>query len=147
MSITPTVIQNYKKLPLEERLHLALTPVLSAADRYCLLHIEQWLQVRCYFSRRLDLNAEEIAVLLNDADYVIRLSIAKRQDLTAAQIARCVRDVDPNVRHAIARHLGVTAADRELLQQDSDPVVAQAAKKSPRPAQTRQRPGQAILVR
>ncbi len=147
MSPSSEYIQHYKNLSLETRLQLALQPELSTDDRYCLLHIEQWLQVRCYFSRRLDLTAEEIAVLLNDADYVIRLSIAKRQDLTAAQIAHCVRDVDPNVRHAIARHLGVTTADRQQLQQDSDPVVAQAAKKPPRPMQTRQRPGQAILVR
>jgi hypothetical protein len=140
-------IQYYKNLALEDRLHLALRPELSPEARYCLLHIEQWLQVRCYFSRRLDLTAEEVAQLLDDADYVIRLSIAKRQDLTATQIARCVRDVDPNVRHAVARHPALTAADRQLLQQDSDPIVAQAAKKPPRPMQTRQRPAQAVLVR
>lgn len=144
---TPEQIRIYKARPLEDRLALALAEQLDDDTRQIILHEEQWMQVRCYFARRLDLRPQEINVLLNDSDHVIRLCIAKRHDLTAEQIEKCVGDRDPNVRHAIARHPALTEAQRNRLMADEDEIVRFAVQKGPKAFRTRQRPGQAMLVR
>ena len=138
--------QHYKALALERRMELALAGELAEELRPLLLQ-DQWMHVKCYFARRLDLRPHEVAALLDDQDHVIRLCIAKRPDLTPDQIARCVADRDPNVRYFIARHPGLTAAQRECLRQDMDPLVRKAAGKAPRVPQIRQRPGQAALIK
>lgn len=138
--------QHYKALALERRMELALTAELAEELRQLLLR-DQWLHVKCYFARRLDLRPHEVAQLLDDQDHVIRLCIAKRPDLAPEQIARCVADRDPNVRYFIARHPQLTAAQRERLREDADPLVRKAASKGPRAVQIRQRPGQAALIK
>ncbi len=140
-------IAAYKNLSLEDRLALALKTELTVAERDCILRHEQWMQVRCYFARRADLTAGEIAVLLDDQDHIIRLCIAKRPDLDASQVARCVRDRDPNVRYFIARNSLLETAQRQILLEDTDPLVRRAAAKGPRPARIEGRPGQAVLIR
>ncbi|MHB1566533.1 MAG: hypothetical protein ACYCXG_07415 [Acidiferrobacter sp.] len=137
----------YKALPLEERLALALRPELADHERHLILHREQWLQVRCYFARRADLRPDEIGILLDDADHVIRLCIAKRGDLTANQIERCVSDCDANVRYFVARNPGLHPQQRERLLADADPLVRRAAAKGPRAPRITGRPHQALLVR
>lgn len=138
--------RQYKALSLEARMELALSATLPEAYRRFMLH-EQWMHVKCYFARRLDLRPEEISALLDDQDHVIRLCIAKRPDLSPAQIERCVGDRDPNVRYFVARHPALRADQRERLLADEDALVRRAAAKGPRPPQTRQRDGQATLVR
>lgn len=138
--------KHYKTLALEQRMELALAAELAEELRPLLLQ-DQWMHVKCYFARRLDLRPHEVARLLDDQDHVIRLCIAKRPDLTGEQIARCVTDRDPNVRYFIARHPGLTEAQRESLRQDADPLVRKAASKGARAAQIRQRPGQAALIK
>lgn len=137
----------YKALPLEERLALALNKDIDAIDRDNIVHREQWMQVRVYFARRLDLLPAEIEVFLNDQDHVIRLCIAKRSDLTPGQVAQCVADRDPNVRYFIARNMRLTSSQRELLLHDADPLVQRAATKGPRAPRITGRPGQALLIR
>jgi hypothetical protein len=136
----------YKKLPLKKRLELALQIELSTELRQYLLQ-EQWMQTRCYFARREDLQAHEIEQLANDDDHVIRLCIAKRQDLSPDQVAQFVNDKDPNVRHSISRSPLLDQAQREQLQQDEDPLVRKAAGKPAKEIKYRQRPGQAKLIR
>lgn len=143
----PDQYRTYKALPLDQRLALALSDSLTEFERHAILVHEQWMQVRCYFARRLDLRPHEVAMLLDDQDHVIRLCIAKREDLTPEQVQRCVADRDPNVRYFIARNRLLTAAQREGLQADPDELVRRAAAKGPRPMRTGQRPGQAPLVR
>ena len=140
-------VRCYKLTPLADRLALALAEELDESRRQLILHHEQWMQVRCYFARRLDLRPAEIQELLNDADHVIRLCVAKRHDLSPEQIALCVADRDPNVRHAIARNPKLTVSQRSRLSADSDEIVRYAVTKGPRQLRTRQRPGQAVLVR
>lgn len=138
--------REYKALPLDARMALALSDALPDAYRPLML-VEQWMHVKCYFARRLDLRPHEIAHLLDDQDHVIRLCIAKRPDLTPEQVERCVQDRDPNVRYFIARNPLLTAEQRARLTADEDDLVRRAAAKGPREPQTRQRPGQAVLVR
>ncbi len=138
--------RQYKALSLEARMELALSATLPEAYRGFMLR-EQWMHVKCYFARRLDLRPEEISALLDDQDHVIRLCIAKRPDLSPAQIERCVGDRDPNVRYFVARHPALRADQRERLLADEDALVRRAAAKGPRPPQTRRRDGQATLVR
>ncbi len=138
--------KQYKSLPLEERLNLALSDALPLAYRPFMVR-EQWMVIKCYFARRADLNSEEIAALIADQDHIIRLCIAKRPDLTAEMVDTCVNDRDPNVRHAISRNPATSSLQRAQLRQDSDPLVARAAAKGPKPPQYRQRPGQALLVK
>lgn len=138
--------KQYKALPLEERLELALSENLPEAYRPFMVR-EQWMVVKCYFARREDLTLDEVNTLLDDQDHVIRLCLAKRQDLTPQMVERCVNDRDPNVRHAIARNPLITATQKQILLQDEDELVSRAAKKGPRAAQYRQREGQARLVK
>lgn len=147
MQISPERIQTYKSLPLEERLSLSLRENLSDEERALILHHEQWMQIRVYFSRRFDLRPDEVSCLLQDQDHVIRLSIAKRPDLSAKQVEICVTDRDPNVRYFIARNPLLDAGQRARLHSDEDELVRRAAGKGPRECQTRQRPGQARLIR
>ncbi len=138
--------KQYKALPLETRLALALSEHLPESYRPFMV-CEQWMVIKCYFARREDLCLQEARALLDDQDHVIRLCIAKRPDLTPDMIERCVNDRDPNVRHAIARHERLTEEQRERLMRDMDPLVARAVAKGGRPVQFRQRPGQARLIR
>ena len=139
--------RSYKALSLQERLDLALRLELSDVERALILHREQWMQIRVYFARRLDLRSHEISILLDDADHVIRLCIAKRHDLTPKQVAQCVNDRDANVRYFIGRSPLLSEAQCAQLAADEDPIVRRAVAKGPRSLQTRQRPGQAELVR
>jgi hypothetical protein len=143
--VSPTK-NTYKALSLQERLTVALAPEVPDVYRQCLL-AEQWIQTRCYFARRLDLRPEEIELLVHDEDHIIRLCIAKRHDLSPAQIAHCVTDSDPNVRYAISRSPQLSEEQRQQLQRDPDPLVCKAASKPAKEFATRQRPGQAVLVR
>lgn len=136
----------YKKLPLKEKLELALSDNLSECLREYMLR-EQWVQTRCYFARREDLSPQEVSALAQDDDHMIRLCIAKRQDLTPEQVAEFVNDPDPNVRYSIARNPMLNKEQRLQLQADNDPLVQRAAAKGPREVQFRQRPGQARLIR
>ncbi|MFO8155933.1 MAG: hypothetical protein ACQERR_07380 [Pseudomonadota bacterium] len=147
VAVADEAVRAYKARSLDERLALALLPEPEAIDRRLIVEIEQWMQVRCYFARRLDLRPHEINAFLGDDDHVIRLCIAKRTDLGAEQIARCVADRDPNVRHAIARNPDLTPEQRRQLLTDEDDIVRQAAARGPRTMRTRQRPGQTKLVR
>ncbi len=142
----PSNALTYKALSLEGRLAVALTPELPEAYRQCILD-DQWVQTRCYFARRLDLRPQEIEILLSDSDHIIRLCIAKRHDLNPEQIARCVGDSDPNVRYAISRSPQLSPQQQEQLRMDTDPLVRKAALKPAKELRTRQRPGQAVLVR
>lgn len=144
---TAVEAKRYKSLPLEERLALALREHLSDTERRLIVHAEQWMQVRCYFARRADLTPEEIAVLLDDQDHVIRLCIAKRHDLRPEQVERCVNDRDPNVRYFIARNPDLPEHLRAQLLSDADPLVRRAATKGPRACRIEARPGQARLIR
>ncbi len=138
--------KQYKAMPLEERIELALSE--HAPENYRLFLAEdQWNVIRCYFSRREDLLSNEIAIMLKDDDYVIRLSIAKRNDLTAEQVEECVCDADPNVRHAIARNELLSEQQRERLLNDEDDLIRRSARKGPREIQYRQRDGQARLIK
>ena len=138
--------KQYKALPLEERLNLALSETLPLVYRPFMVQ-EQWMVIKCYFARRADLTAGEIAALIADQDHVIRLCIAKRPDLTPEMVAACVNDRDPNVRHAISRNPNISPAQREQLQKDIDPLVARAAAKGAKATQYRQRPGQTLLIK
>ena len=144
---TPTMHPDkWRSLSIGERLQWALSPDLPEALRPLLLR-EQWMQTRCYFSRRQDLRPDEVAVLAQDDDYVIRLCIAKRPDLTPVQISALVMDRDPNVRYAVARNALLSAEQRDHLRHDVDELVRRAAAKGPKASETRSRPGQAILLR
>lgn len=138
--------KQYKALPLEERLALALSEHLPDAYRPFMVR-EQWMVVKCYFARRVDLRPEEVSALIQDQDHVIRLCIAKRQDLSAELVEQCVTDRDPNVRYFIARNPMITVAQRARLLNDEDELVSRVAKKGPREAQFRQRPGQTKLIK
>jgi len=141
-----TLEKQYKSLPLEERLELALSLNLPETYRPFMVR-EQWMVVKCYFARRADLTQEEVSALIEDQDHVIRLCLAKRQDLSPQMVERCVNDRDPNVRYFIARNPLITEEQKQQLLQDEDPLVSRAAKKGPREAQYRQRPGQTILIK
>lgn len=141
-----SVEQQYKALPLAERMALAVSEDLPLAYRPLMLR-EQWMQIKCYFARRADLNPDEVASLLDDDDHVIRLCIAKRDDLSPEMIARCAADRDPNVRYFIARNPQLPESLREQLRGDVDPLVRRAAAKGPKPVSYRQRPGQTRLIR
>lgn len=136
----------YKNLGLKERMELAVAEPLDPAYRRFII-CDQWMQIRCYFARRADLTATEIALLGADEDHVIRLCVAKRDDLPADMVEKFVADRDPNVRYFIARNPLVTPAQQLELLQDKDELVRQAAKKGPRAVAFRQRPGQAKLVK
>lgn len=138
--------KQYKAIPLEERIAMSLAEEIPEQWRPFVI-CDQWLVVKCYFSRRADLRPEEVAVLATDDDYVIRLSIAKREDLTSEMVQAFVRDRDPNVRHAIARNRLLPEAQRQQLETDVDELVMLAARKGPREIRFRQRPGQAVLIR
>lgn len=138
--------KQYKSLSLQTRMDIALSQTISA-DYRPFLAVDQWNVIRCYFSRREDLSAEEIETMIEDDDYVIRLSLAKRDDLTVEQVNKCVTDVDPNVRHAIARSTLLNDQQRELLLNDEDDLIRRAARKGPRKIQYRQREGQARLIK
>jgi len=139
-------ISHYKSLSLQTRIDMSLSENIGPPDRL-LLAQDQWNVIRCYFSRRADLTAEEIAILIKDDDYVIRLSIAKRDDLTPEQVEACVNDADPNVRHAIARSTLLSKFQRDTLKSDEDDLVRRSADKGPRPVQFRQREGQTKLIK
>ncbi|MEW5790459.1 MAG: hypothetical protein ACOY4L_05990 [Pseudomonadota bacterium] len=138
--------RQYKSLSIGERMDLALSADLPEAYRPFLLR-DQWMQIKCYFARRLDLRPDEVTVLLDDQDHVIRLCIAKRHDLTPEQVARCVTDRDPNVRYFVARNPLLSEAQRQRLLEDEDELVRAAARKGPRELRVRQRPGQAEVIR
>lgn len=138
--------RDYKALPIPDRLELALSADLDPHWRAHLVR-DQHSQVKIYFSRRMDLTPEEVELLLADPDQTVRLSCAKREDLNPNQVERCVRDRDPNIRYCIARNVLLTDAQREQLMQDPDELVARAAQKGPKTRGTRQRPGQAKLIR
>lgn len=138
--------QQYKALPLAERMALAVSDELPGEYRPLMLR-EQWMQIKCYFARRADLTPEEVATLLNDDDHVIRLCIAKRDDLSPDMIARCAADRDPNVRYFVARNPLLPETLRDQLLADVDPLVRRAAAKGPKPVTYRQRPGQTKLIR
>ncbi len=93
---------------------------------------DQWVHVKCYFARRLDLRANEISQRLGDSYHVIRLCIAKRVDLSAEQVDRCVRDSAANVWHFIARNPLLTEGQRNRLLADPDELVCHAARKGSR---------------
>lgn len=138
--------RQYKSMSIGERMELALSADLPDCYRPFLLR-DQWMQIKCYFARRLDLQPPEIAALLGDQDHVIRLCIAKRADLTPEQVACCVNDRDPNVRYFIAKSPLISEAQRQKLLNDEDDLVRAAAKKGPREPKIRARPGQAPLIR
>jgi len=138
--------KQYKALPLKARIEMALSD--SAPENYRLFLAEdQWSVIRCYFSRREDLNPDEVAIMIKDDDYVIRLSIAKRNDLTNEQVAQCVIDADPNVRHAIARNILLSERQRQILLNDEDDLIRRSAQKGPRKIKFRQRKNQARLIK
>lgn len=138
--------KQYKALSIGERMDLALSAELPEAYRPFLLR-DQWMQIKCYFARRLDLRPVEVASLLEDQDHVIRLCIAKRGDLSPEQVERCVNDRDPNVRYFIAKSPLLNEAQRQKLLSDEDELVQAAARKGPREPKIRARPGQAPLIR
>ncbi|MHB8454913.1 MAG: hypothetical protein ACYDDO_09500 [Acidiferrobacterales bacterium] len=138
--------KQYRSLSLAERMELALSAELPEIFRPFLAS-DQWLHVKCYFARRLDLRTNEIAQLLEDPDHVIRLCIAKRTDLSPEQVERCVGDPAANVRYFVARNPLVTEAQRNRLLADPDELVCRAARKGPREPRVRQRHGQVPLVR
>lgn len=138
--------RQYKALPLEERLDLALSETLPEAYRPFMV-CEQWMVIKCYFARRADLRPNEVEALIQDQDHVIRLCIAKRHDLTPSMVEKCVNDRDPNVRYFIARNPLINPEQRKHLLRDPDPLVSRAAQKGPREIQYRQRPGQARLIK
>ncbi len=146
MTVPDALEKQYKSIPLEHRLDMALSDTLPAEYRPFMVR-EQWMVVKCYFARRADLTADEVAALLADQDHVIRLCIAKRPDLPADLVEACVHDRDPNVRHAISRNPCLTDTQRQHLLTDVDPLVARAAAKGAKQVQYRQRPGQAVLIR
>jgi len=146
MSRMTELERQYKALSIAERMELALSSDLPEAYRPLMVR-DQWLHVKCYFARRLDLHSDEIVQLLDDQDHVIRLCIAKRTDLSPEQIERCVADCDPNVRYFIARNPLLTETQRGRLLSDPDDLVCRAARKGPRVPRLRQRPGQAPLLR
>ena len=136
----------YKSLSTEERKTLALAEDLEPGFRPLLVR-DQWSLVKIYFGRRVDLHAEEIAVLIEDPDQTVRITCARREDLTPEQVERCVGDRDPNLRYFIARNVLLSEAQRALLLDDIDPLVRKAAAKGPKPRARRRRPGQAELIR
>ena len=136
----------YKSLSTEERKTLALAEDLDPGFRPLLVR-DQWSLVKIYFGRRVDLRAEEIAVLIEDPDQTVRITCARREDLTPEQVERCVGDRDPNLRYFIARNVLLNEAQRTLLLDDIDPLVRKAAAKGPKPRARRRRSGQAELIR
>ncbi len=136
----------YKSIPIPERMDMALSADLDAQWRPYLVR-DQHSQVKAYFSRRLDLRPEEVAVLLSDPDQTVRINCAKRDDLTPEQVEQCVSDRDPNLRYFIARNPLLTEAQRQRLMNDEDELVCRAARKGPKKRTTRQRPGQAEMIR
>ncbi|MEJ2060013.1 MAG: hypothetical protein P8Y64_05930 [Gammaproteobacteria bacterium] len=140
------LLKEYKQIPIEERMDMALSADLDPRWRPCLVR-DQHAQVKAYFSRRADLSAEEVAILLDDPNQTVRLNCAKREDLTPEQVERCVNDRDPNLRYFIARNVLLTETQRNRLLDDPDELVVRAARKGPKPRSTRARPGQALMIR
>jgi hypothetical protein len=140
------LLARYKRIPVPERTELVLSAELEPHWRPCILR-DQDAQVKAYFARRADLSNEEVGALLADPNQTVRLNCARRADLTPEQIERCVADRDPNLRYFIARSPQLTDAQRQQLLADPDPLVQRAAAKGPKHRGTRQRPGQAPLIR
>lgn len=140
------LLKAYKQIPIPERMDLALSADLDPIWRHFIVR-DQHSQVKAYFSRRADLSAEEVAILLADPDQTVRLNCAKRDDLTPGQVEQCVSDRDPNLRYFIARNPLLTEAQRERLLNDEDPLVVRAARKGPKQRELRQRAGQAPMIR
>ena len=140
------MLKTYKAIPIPQRMDMALSATLEDKWRYFIVR-DQHSQVKAYFSRRLDLTPEEVAILLADPDQTVRLNCAKRDDLTAEQVEKCVADRDPNLRYFIARNPLLTEAQRARLLADEDPLVRKAAAKGPKQRVTRARPGQAEMIR
>jgi len=139
-------LAEYKRIPVPERTELVLSAELEARWRPCILR-DQDAQVKAYFARRADLSGAEVEALLADPNQTVRLNCARRADLSAEQVARCVADRDPNLRYFIARSPQLSEAQRAALLADPDPLVRRAAAKGPKHRGTRQRPGQAPLIR
>ncbi|HSP00270.1 MAG TPA: hypothetical protein VLN90_02285 [Thioalkalivibrio sp.] len=140
------LLKTYKQIPIPERMELALSADLDPRWRPFLVR-DQHSQVKAYFSRRLDLSAGEVALLLADMDQTVRLNCAKRDDLTPEQVEQCVSDRDPNLRYFVARNPLLTEAQRARLMDDEDDLVRVAARKGPKKRSTRSRPGQAEMIR
>ncbi|HDP89907.1 MAG TPA: hypothetical protein ENN42_08125 [Thioalkalivibrio sp.] len=138
--------RNYKAIPIPQRMDMALSADLEPQWRHFIVR-DQHSQVKAYFSRRVDLTAEEVAILLADLDQTVRLNCAKRDDLTPEQVEQCVSDRDPNLRYFIARNTLLTDDQRARLLADEDPLVRKAAAKGPKRRETRARPGQAPMIR
>lgn len=138
--------RQYKALSFEERMDLALSGALEERWRPLLVR-DQHAQVKAYFSRRMDLTPEEVALLLADPNQTVRLNCAKRPDLTPDQVEACVNDRDPNLRYFVARNPLLTEAQRERLMGDEDELVRIAVRKGPKKRGTRARPGQAEMIR
>jgi hypothetical protein len=138
--------ERYRAMAFEARMELALSAELDPNWRGLLVR-DQHAQVKAYFSRRMDLTGEEIALLLSDPNQTVRLNCAKRADLTPEQVEACVSDPDPNLRYFVARNPLLTEAQRQRLLADSDDLVRIAARKGPKQRTTRCRPGQAEMLR
>ena len=138
--------KRYQGLSFDQRMELALSADLDSQWRPFLVN-DQHAQVKTYFSRRVDLRAEEVAILLADPNQTVRLNCAKRSDLTSEQVEACVCDQDPNLRYFIARNPLITDLQRQRLLEDKDVLVRIAARKGPKQRTTRARPGQAEMIR
>ncbi|TVP82489.1 hypothetical protein [Thioalkalivibrio sp.] len=139
-------LERYRAMSFDARMELALSANLDHHWRPLLVR-DQHAQVKAYFSRRMDLTGEEIALLLSDPNQTVRLNCAKRADLTPEQVESCVSDPDPNLRYFVARNPLLTEAQRQRLLADSDDLVRIAARKGPKQRTTRSRPGQAEMLR
>lgn len=139
-------LQHYRALSFEQRMELALSAALDPGWRPFLVR-DQHAQVKAYFSRRADLQPDEVAILLADPNQTVRLNCAKRTDLTPDQVEACVSDPDPNLRYFVARNPLLTEAQRNRLLHDTDDLVRIAARKGPKQRSTRCRPGQAEMIR
>ena len=142
----PDLLTDYKRIPVAERMELVLGEALAPHWRPCILQ-DQDAQVKAYFARRADLTTDEVDSLLADPNQTVRLNCARRADLTPEQVTRCVTDRDPNLRYFIARSPQLSENQRARLLADPDPLVQRAAAKGPKHRGTRQRPGQAPLIR
>ncbi|WP_019021682.1 hypothetical protein [Thioalkalivibrio sp. ALE23] len=138
--------QQYRQFSFDQRMEMALAAVLDPCWRPFLVR-DQHAQVKAYFSRRLDLQPEEVALLLADPNQTVRLNCAKRPDLTPEQVAACVNDRDPNLRYFVARNPLLSEGQREQLMDDEDELVRIAVRKGPKQRGTRARPGQAEMIR
>jgi hypothetical protein len=136
----------YRAMSFDVRMELALSENLDPNWRPLLVS-DQHAQVKAYFSRRMDLTQEEVAMLLQDPNQTVRMNCAKRADLNPEQVEACVRDADPNLRYFVARNPLLTDEQRQRLLEDSDDLVRIAARKGPKQRTTRRRPGQAEMLR